>query len=170
MHLRLRLEAEGHPSEHEVWVVRNEDTVELEVDGETYEATVSRDGDRSIVTIDGRAIPVEVPGDHRAQVAGHTVAFDLLSFEPRGAPGEHETLVQGQGAVQPPMPGKVSSLEVEEGDRVEQGQTVAVLEAMKMQSSIEAPRSGTVLRINVETGQAVEPRDVLLEIGDPDEA
>lgn len=170
MHLRMRLEAEGHPSEHEIWIVRTEETVELEVDGETYEATVDRDDDRLVVTIDGRRIPVEVPADDQAQVAGHTVAFDLLSFEPGGAPGEHDTLVQGEGAVQPPMPGKIASLEVQEGDQVEQGQTVAVLEAMKMRSSIEAPRSGTVLRILVEPGQAVEARDILLEIGDPDQA
>ncbi len=169
MHLRLRLETDGYPTEHELWAVRTEQTVEVEVDGQTYDAQVQRDGDRLIVTIDGRSIPVEIPADDVAQVAGHTLSFDLLAFEPGGAPGEHDTLIQGAGAVQPPMPGKISSLEVEEGDEVEQGQTVAVLEAMKMQSSIEAPRAGTVLRIHVEPGQAVEARDVILEIGDPDD-
>ena len=104
--------------------------------------------------------------DARARIGGHRTTFELLEFEPGGAPGEHDTLVQGEGVVHPPMPGKITSLEVEEGDTVEQGQAVAVLEAMKMQSSIEAPRSGTVLKIHVEPGQAVEARDVLLEIGD----
>jgi biotin carboxyl carrier protein len=60
-----------------------------------------------------------------------------------------------------PMPGKVVRLLVREGDEVEAGAGVAVVEAMKMQNEIKSPKKGTVQKILVSEGTAVNAGDVL---------
>ncbi|MGB7601077.1 MAG: biotin/lipoyl-containing protein, partial [Candidatus Sulfotelmatobacter sp.] len=60
-----------------------------------------------------------------------------------------------------PMPGKVVRLLVREGDEVEMGAGVAVVEAMKMQNEIKSPKKGTVQKILVTEGAAVNAGDVL---------
>lgn len=167
MHVVLRLDDEERPREHDVWVTRTEATVELEVDGERYEATVARREDGTVlVDLGDHAYEVQLAGDRDALIDGRRFRFELPRFEPGGAPGEHETFVQGDGAVFPPMPGKILEVHVEEGDEVELDDDLAVLEAMKMQSTITAPRAGTVLRVHAAPGEAVEGRDLLFEIGD----
>lgn len=167
MHITLRLQGEDRPREHDVWVTRTEHTVELEIDGDRYEATVTRAEDGTArVEVDGESYEVELEDDTTATIDGRKRPFAIPSFSPSGAPGEHETLVEGDGVVYPPMPGKLVEVHVEEGDIVEMGDELAVLEAMKMQSTIAASRSGIVLRVHAAAGDAVEGKDVLFEIGD----
>ncbi len=68
---------------------------------------------------------------------------------------------QGPKKIVAPMPGKVVRLLVHEGDAVEPGAGVAVVEAMKMQNEIKSPKKGTVQKILVSEGAAVNPGDVL---------
>ncbi len=63
------------------------------------------------------------------------------------------------------MPGRVVALLVDEGDEVEPGQGVVVLEAMKMENEIAAEHGGVVTKVHVEPGQAVEGGDPLFELG-----
>jgi biotin carboxyl carrier protein len=63
-----------------------------------------------------------------------------------------------------PMPGKVIRVSVEEGDTVEQGQVVVVLESMKMQMVIHAPITGVVEHIAVEPDQDVEKNELLIRV------
>lgn len=170
MRLTVRVAGEDRDREHDVWVTRTEDTVELEVDGTRQEATVTRTGDGTLeVALDGETLEVDVHGDGTATVDGTRVPFAVPAFQPGGAPGEHETLVEAEGAVEPPMPGTLVTVHVAEGDTVERGDALGVLEAMKMQSTIEAPRAGTVLRVHAAEGDAVEGDVVLFEIGEPDD-
>jgi biotin carboxyl carrier protein len=60
------------------------------------------------------------------------------------------------------IPGRVVSVSVAPGDEVVAGQQLLVVEAMKMQNELPAPRAGTVARIATETGQTVEVGDLLL--------
>ncbi len=60
--------------------------------------------------------------------------------------------------------GTVWKVEVAEGARVAEGDTVVILESMKMEVPVESPASGTVLRLLVAPGQAIEDGDVLLEV------
>ena len=66
--------------------------------------------------------------------------------------------------IRAPMPGLVISVSVEVGQQVDEGQAVCVLESMKMQMAIHAPRSGTVQQILVESDQKVEKDAVLVVI------
>ncbi|MFZ0541442.1 MAG: biotin/lipoyl-containing protein [Candidatus Sulfotelmatobacter sp.] len=68
---------------------------------------------------------------------------------------------RGPRKVVAPMPGKVVRLLVSEGDEVESGRGVAVVEAMKMQNEIKSPKRGTVRKILVSEGAAVNAGDVL---------
>jgi propionyl-CoA carboxylase alpha chain len=65
------------------------------------------------------------------------------------------------GSLLAPMPGTVVRVAVAEGDAVEAGQTVLVLEAMKMQHTVTAPQPGTVTRLSVQTGAQVAAGEVL---------
>jgi len=72
----------------------------------------------------------------------------------------------GAGHVSVPMQGTIVKVLVAVGDKVEIGQPVAVLEAMKMENQIQAEKSGTVTEIKVQAGQSVGSGDVIMEIGD----
>jgi biotin carboxyl carrier protein len=67
----------------------------------------------------------------------------------------------GPRKITAPMPGKVVRMLVREGDQIEGGRGVAVVEAMKMQNEIKSPKKGMVVRILVGEGAAVNPGDVL---------
>jgi biotin carboxyl carrier protein len=73
----------------------------------------------------------------------------------------------GEIAVKAPMPGLVANVLVTAGDTVERGQRIVVLEAMKMQNDLLAPRGGVIHAVQVAAGQAVTQGQPLLTIGDP---
>ena len=68
-------------------------------------------------------------------------------------------------AVVAPLSGSVSRIRVEEGQEIEDGQVLLVLEAMKMETEITAPNAGTVARILVEKGDSVAGGEGLIELG-----
>ena len=72
----------------------------------------------------------------------------------------------GASALNAPMPGVIIELNVKAGDRVERGQQIAVLDAMKMHNFIGAPRAGTVAEVCVEAGQAVGHGDTIVRFGE----
>jgi biotin carboxyl carrier protein len=70
----------------------------------------------------------------------------------------------GDGRIKAPIPGQVTRVVVSVGDEVEQGEPLLVLEAMKMENEIRAPRAGRVKTLNVQAGQRVALNEVLAEI------
>ncbi len=72
---------------------------------------------------------------------------------------------KGEIAINAPMPGLIVSIPVEEGQAVKSGQTVVVLESMKMENELKAPRDGVVNRVRVQPRQGVEKGQVLIVIG-----
>jgi len=71
----------------------------------------------------------------------------------------------GEGTVLSPMPGRVLKVLVAEGDAVEAGHALVVVEAMKMENELVAARSGTVKKVHVTAGQNVESGARLVEVG-----
>lgn len=69
-----------------------------------------------------------------------------------------------KGSLGTPMPGQIVACSVEDGDEVTEGQTLFKLSAMKMETEIKAPMSGTVTRVLVAQGDSVEADDLLAEI------
>jgi glutaconyl-CoA/methylmalonyl-CoA decarboxylase subunit gamma len=72
--------------------------------------------------------------------------------------------VEGE-EIQAPMPGKILKINVSEGDSVNEGDTVLILEAMKMENEIVANNSGKVKKISVSVNDMVETDDILMVIG-----
>lgn len=70
----------------------------------------------------------------------------------------------GEISIQAPMPGLIVEISVAEGQEVKEGQTIIILESMKMQNELKAPRDGVVQRISVTPGQSVEQKRVLMTI------
>jgi len=108
------------------------------------------------VLIGDRAVEL-VPGP--ASVAHPGGATIEVEPERRGV--ATRSSAAGPGNVQAPMPGRVLKVLVAEGERVEAGAGLVVIEAMKMENEIMAPSAGTVQRVLVRAGDAVE-RDALL--------
>jgi len=70
----------------------------------------------------------------------------------------------GEISVNAPMPGLIVAVTVEEGHEVTRGQTVVILESMKMQNELKAPRDGVVQRISVKSGETVEQNKILITL------
>lgn len=70
----------------------------------------------------------------------------------------------GDGRVKAPIPGLIARVLVEPGQSVTVGQPILILEAMKMQNELIAPRAGTVTSVNVRPGQSVLLNELLVEI------
>jgi len=68
------------------------------------------------------------------------------------------------GELTAPMPGQVRAINVNEGDAVVKGQTLAVLEAMKMEIRIQSPGDGIVKKIHIQQGQIVEREQMLITV------
>jgi acetyl-CoA/propionyl-CoA carboxylase biotin carboxyl carrier protein len=106
----------------------------------------------------------------QAEVEGRRFAITLLEPEPPHAElarrRRNRDAQQGhhgaaRDAIVTPMQGTVLAVEVAEGDEVEPGQVVCVVEAMKMENEITSPRAGTVSELSVEPGQPVTSGQVI---------
>jgi biotin carboxyl carrier protein len=160
--------------------------VEIELDGKSHTLEMIHTGERAHWTIDGHPIDadaVEVsPGIFSILIAGQS--FEArVAVEPDSAlrvtvaNREHGATIrdprrwtrnrglgeeaEGSQQLRAPMPGKIVVLLVKAGDRVEAGQGIVVMEAMKMQNEIRSSKSGTVERLLVAQGQTVNAGEVV---------
>jgi biotin carboxyl carrier protein len=161
---------------------------EVTIAEKTYRVELARAGEQWSCRLDGREFPLDVvstqPGvfslllngksyDVKQEtigtetniVVGHerfaAVVRDPRSFRSRRRVGASE---QGVKKITAPMPGKVVRILSPVGSQVEAGQSVIVIEAMKMQNELKAPKNGTVKKINVAEGAAVEAGQTLAEV------
>ena len=92
---------------------------------------------------------------------GNLFVFQRAEGRRRGS----AAAADGPGDILAPMPGAVLEVLVKEGDRVERNQTVMIMESMKMELVITAPREGVVRRVAAQPGQQVDRGMRLLELG-----
>jgi len=124
------------------------ETRKVIVNGTEYEVQLEGEGTVWKATVGGKTFDIEMP---EAAVAA----------KPKRSGGRKK---KKSGTVSANIPGKVVTVEVEEGQTVEEGQVVLILEAMKMQNEIQAPVSGTVVSVQCEEGQAIEANVPLVVI------
>ena len=118
----------------------------------------------------GRLGSIDTAGRRTIEVIADGWRFELVvEDETRAVLRERASRVRGAVAgaggpleIRAIIPGRVASVAVNPGDRVEAGQTLLAVEAMKMQNELRAPRSGTVARMPATTGATVELGDVLV--------
>jgi biotin carboxyl carrier protein len=121
------------------------------VDGIAYDVALEDE----IATVGEASYPVQVTGLAMTAVVPSVTPLDLAAAPIIGA---------GAGAVLAIMPGKIIRVMVEVGQKVEEGEPVCVLEAMKMENELNAGQSGTVRAVHVKPGDDVEKDQVLVEI------
>ena len=124
----------------------------LLIDGVSHVADVSTTAGGTLVDLDGSTYLVEVE-----EYARHIIRT-------RGGAGSS---ARGQ-TIKAPLPGKITHVAVAVGDRVKRGDTVVVVEAMKMENELKATTPGTVTEVRVRGGQPVSNGDVLVVIGPDD--
>ncbi|XP_056882766.1 pyruvate carboxylase, mitochondrial-like [Takifugu flavidus] len=104
-----------------------------------------------------REVFFELNGQLRSVLVKDTVAMKEMKFHPKA-----QKSIKGQ--VGAPMPGKVLEVKVEVGAKVEKGQPLCVLSAMKMETVVNSPLSGTVKAVHVVPDSSLEGDDLILEI------
>jgi biotin carboxyl carrier protein len=120
----------------------------LLVNGESYEGYVYPDDDTWQVLLLGKFYSVQVMDERERRLR----ATDL------------DTVESGEFTLKAPMPGLIIAVQVEEGQQVEKGTNLIILESMKMQNELRSPRSGKVSRLRVRSGESVEQKQILLSI------
>ena len=122
---------------------------------------ISRGETRTITLLPGNQIgsPLRFLLDHEPMELGVLDPVDLITREVSGS-GAGSGLI----SVESVMPGIVRKVLVEEGETVETGQALLLLEAMKMENEIAAPDSGTVSAIKVAAGETVAAGSLLVQI------
>lgn len=150
------------------------------INGHDYQVDVnSVEGGIADVTVNGTDYKVELadavpaPAQQAARPAPQTVSTGAPAVTPHAtapAPQAAQTATasapQGKGeVVTAPLPGVILDIKVKVGDAVKAGQTVAVLEAMKMENEIESTASGTVTAVNAGKGDSVLEGAAIITIG-----
>lgn len=150
------------------------------INGHDYQVDVnSVEGGIADVTVNGTDYKVELadavpaPAQQAVRPAPQTVSTGAPAVTPQAtapAPQVAQTATasapQGKGeVVTAPLPGVILDIKVKVGDAVKAGQTVAVLEAMKMENEIESTASGTVTAVNAGKGDSVLEGAAIITIG-----
>lgn len=112
------------------------------------------------IKIDGKVYEAEV---EEIGSAGQAAPKSAASSRPAPAPAAPQQPVSGN-AVIAPMPGKIIKIKVSAGQKIQTGDTVIILEAMKMEQEIKSPLSGTVREIFVKEGETVKKEQSLLSV------
>lgn len=120
--------------------------IRLLVEGTWHTVYVVQNGDTKEVFLRGNTFRVQ--------------DLDELPLR-RGRPGTGE---DSSGEITPPTPAIVVRILVQEGDRVQKGQGLVVVSAMKMETTLSAPREGVISRINTSVDARVAPGDILVEM------
>jgi biotin carboxyl carrier protein len=141
---RWKVALDGQPFDADA-VSITPNTLSLLLDGQSYEVRISPSPDGVLKILTGLQ------------------EFTAEVIDPRAWRGRRHGALEAQGRQQvvAPMPGKVVRVLVKAGDKVEAGQGLLVVEAMKMQNEIRSPKGGTVVRLHVEEGRPVNAGEVL---------
>ena len=139
-------------------------TFNVFVDGQYYEVEVECTSGAPILT---SVTPAPAAAPRPAVAPPPPAAAPAAPPKPAAAPvaAPAEALAVGEVPLRAPMPGMIISYSVKVGDKVNTGDLVCILEAMKMQNSLPAPASGVVKAINFEPGASVAKDAVILVIG-----
>jgi biotin carboxyl carrier protein len=162
----MKISAQVGDRVFEVEVERTEGSYQVTIDGETREVDAQKlEGDFYSILTEGRSYEVSVEPEGDGYHVRHGAAKQWVSFsDPSRRARKSRSVAKGPLAIVSDMPGRVVRLLVAEGDTVEEGQGVIVVEAMKMENEITTPKAGKVSTVAVEAGQNVERGAELLVV------
>ena len=133
------------------------------INGNKYEVVVGDIKDNiATLTVNGETYTVEM--EKQAEPEKKKPVLKAATAESGDAPAADKGAVNKANAVKAPLPGVITDILVSEGDEVKAGDTVIVLEAMKMANNLEAEKDGKVTAICVKVGESVMEDDALIVI------
>lgn len=141
----------------------------LKINGSDYNVDINEvEGQEIKLTVNGTEYTVTV--DQELKQQRKPVARPVASAAPQVAPAASANVQKASAPVAgakvtTPLPGTILDVFVNVGDAVKAGQTVVLLEAMKMENNIEADTDGTVKEVKVRKGDSVLEGDILVVIG-----
>jgi len=143
----------------------------LSVDGVMYEVDFQSVSGQPVYSllVDGRSFEAYVsPNDGEWQVLLHGNLYNVLVEDEREkrlrAASQTSASKGGTYNLKSPMPGLVVAVAVEDGQEVQAGEVLIILESMKMQNELRAPYEGVITRIRVKAGDSVDQNQVLLVV------
>lgn len=143
----------------------------FKINGNAYKVAVENIEDGiATVSVNDTEYKVELEGDTSGEpkpVKPVQVSPATYQATPQAAPAKVSAPAAASGSettMKSPLPGVILDVKVREGDSVREGQTVMILEAMKMENNIDASKSGVIKRIIKRTGDSVMEGDLLLTI------
>lgn len=132
------------------------------IKGNIYEVEIKDFQDRTVeIEVNGTSYTVDV--HHEVPQSKTPKLIRPIVVVPEGAE-KIKKVVTGGHKVKSPLPGTILKILVNEGDSVEKGQTLIVMEAMKMENNVLSEKTGVVSSINISLGQNVLQGDLLIEI------
>ena len=125
------------------------------LNGKIYEVEVEKGEAMIRAEYDAAAPVAPAPAAPAAPVAAAPVAAPAAAPAPAAA---------GEGVVKSPMPGNINAVKFSAGQSVKAGDVIIILEAMKMENEIVAPKAGTLTKIHVQKGAVVNTGDPLFDV------
>lgn len=145
-------------------------TYKAKVGDSLYELNLARISDNSFsISFDGLSRTVHVAegeGSIYVHIDGRVVQLDKIVDDNMKFSAD-KLEFGAKDEIKTPMPGKVVKLLVNEGDRVETGQSLVIVESMKMENEIKSPTNGIVKSIHYAAGDLVEPNKPIIKL-EPD--
>lgn len=131
------------------------------INGNLYKVTVG-DIEENQVQVEVNGTPYKVELEKKATPKIKPV-MRTASTTPAAPPPavSRPAAPSSKGSIKSPLPGVILDVKVKEGDAVKRGQTLMILEAMKMENEISAPQDGTIASVNVSKGDTVNSGDLL---------
>jgi biotin carboxyl carrier protein len=160
--MKLTRAGDSHEIDAEM-LARDGDRIRVRIGDREVAAEFTPNADGGgILAIDGRRYPVF--GARRKESIFVSVGAASFEFKPAAATSRRRS--RGLAAeIVAPMPGKVLKVFVHDGDLVEAGQPLVVIEAMKMETTLAAESAALVKHVRVDEGQTVDHGAVLIELG-----
>jgi len=139
-------------------------TYKMIINGEKYDAKIKKyKSDQVIVEVNGIDYEIELERANRRKT--EIVRSPKIQPTINVVKIPSKPVITSAGSVLAPIPGLVLRLLVKEGDNVNAGDIVLILEAMKMESEITSTATGIINKINVKEGVSVQEGEVLIEVG-----
>ncbi|MDE5611732.1 MAG: biotin/lipoyl-binding protein [Odoribacter sp.] len=138
----------------------------ITIDGNDFDVTVDvTDHNKAKVEVNGLAYEVTYESKNVTAGAPAPVARKASApAAPQVQVSAPQATTNSASSIKAPLPGTISSINVKVGDQVKRGDTVVVMEAMKMENNIVASKDGKVKTIHVSAGQTVAQDDKLIDL------